>query len=42
MVFDARWDNIVPMAMAEFKDGAWHFHPAPPITPSEQKKLTQR
>jgi branched-chain amino acid transport system substrate-binding protein len=42
MVFDARWDNIVPMSMAEFKGGAWHFHPAPPITPSERKKLTQR
>jgi len=42
MIFDGRWDNIVPISLAEFKNGAWHFQPAPPITPLEQQKLSQR
>jgi branched-chain amino acid transport system substrate-binding protein len=29
MIFDGRWDNIVPISTAEFKDGAWHFAPPP-------------
>jgi branched-chain amino acid transport system substrate-binding protein len=27
MVFDARWDNIVPISTARFKGGEWHFDP---------------
>lgn len=41
MVFDGRWDNIVPMAMAEFKAGKWHFQPAPPVTKPDKVKLLQ-
>jgi len=42
MVFDARWDNIVPMAIAEFKAGKWHFQPAPPITKLDKVKLSKQ
>ena len=41
MVFDARWDNIVPMAIAEFKQGQWHFQPAPPVTKLDKVKVSQ-
>ncbi len=42
MVFDGRWDNIVPISIAEHKGGQWHFQPAPPITKLDHQKLTQR
>jgi branched-chain amino acid transport system substrate-binding protein len=42
MIFDGRWDNIVPISIAEHKSGKWHFQPAPPITKLDQQKLTQR
>jgi len=31
MVFDGRWDNIAPFALAQYKQGRWHFQPAPPL-----------
>jgi branched-chain amino acid transport system substrate-binding protein len=44
MIFDARWDNIVPISVAEFKKGTWHFQPFPEITrPKEvQTKLSAK
>ena len=42
MVFDARWDNIVPMAIAEFKQGNWHFQPAPPVNKLDKVKRSQQ
>jgi hypothetical protein len=42
MVFDGRWDNIVPMAIAEYKQGKWNFQPAPPVTKPEKLKLSQQ
>ena len=41
MVFDGRWDSIVPMAVAEFKQGKWHFQPAPPVILGEKVKPAQ-
>lgn len=29
MIFDARWDNIAPISVAELKNGKWHFQPFP-------------
>jgi branched-chain amino acid transport system substrate-binding protein len=29
MRFDARWDNIAPIVVAEYKEGRWHYTPAP-------------
>ena len=29
MRFDGRWDNIAPIVLAQYKEGAWHFRPAP-------------
>jgi len=31
MIFDARWDNIVPMSVAEYKGGQWQFRPTSPL-----------
>ena len=42
MVFDARWDNIVPVSIAEYKQGKWHFQPAPPIDKEGKPKLSQK
>jgi branched-chain amino acid transport system substrate-binding protein len=42
MIFDGRWDNIVPMAIAEFKGGKWHFQPAAPITKVDKVKLSKQ
>ena len=42
MVFDGRWDNIAPMVIGEFHQGAWHFHPAPTIHPGNRQTITQR
>ncbi len=42
MVFDGRWDNIAPMVMGEFHQGAWHFRPAPPMRQEERPTITQR
>lgn len=41
MVFDGRWDNIVPISIAEYKEGKWHFQPAPPLTRLDKIKLSQ-
>jgi branched-chain amino acid transport system substrate-binding protein len=38
MVFDARWDNIVPVSIAQYKQGNWQFQPAPAITKLDQAK----
>lgn len=42
MVFDGRWDNIAPMSVAEFKQGEWHFQPAPPITRRDKMNRSQQ
>lgn len=42
MIFDARWDNIVPISVAEFKSGAWHFQPAPPVTKLDRAQLSKQ
>lgn len=34
MRFDARWDNIAPIVVAEYKEGRWHFAPAPQTSPA--------
>jgi len=39
MVFDGRWDNIVPMSIAEFREGKWHFQPTLPVTRRDKVKL---
>jgi len=43
MIFDARWDNIVPISVAEFKGGKWVFEPFPelkrPARTPQQAKL---
>jgi branched-chain amino acid transport system substrate-binding protein len=31
MIFDGRWDNIVPITTARFKDGEWHYDTPPPL-----------
>jgi branched-chain amino acid transport system substrate-binding protein len=31
MRFDARWDNIAPVALAHCKNGRWTFEPPPPV-----------
>ncbi len=31
MRFDARWDNIAPVVLGEYKEGKWHFQPASPV-----------
>lgn len=31
MIFDARWDNIVPISTAQYKQGKWHFEPFPEL-----------
>lgn len=31
MIFDGRWDNIVPISIAEYKEGQWHFQPFPEL-----------
>ena len=41
MIFDGRWDNIAPIAVAEFKSGRWHFQPAPAATNSGKPKLSK-
>lgn len=40
MIFDGRWDNIVPISIAEYQGGEWHFQPAPPLSPVEKKRLS--
>jgi branched-chain amino acid transport system substrate-binding protein len=42
MVFDARWDNIVPISIAEFKSGKWHFQPSPEIKRPSAPGSTQQ
>lgn len=34
MIFDGRWDNIVPISIARYEDGEWHFAPPPELKPS--------
>lgn len=29
MIFDGRWDNIVPISVAAYRGGEWHFEPPP-------------
>lgn len=31
MIFDGRWDNIVPISIARFRQGAWQFDPPPTL-----------
>lgn len=31
MIFDGRWDNIVPITTAHFKGGEWHYDTPPPL-----------
>jgi len=35
MIFDGRWDNIVPISLANFTGGEWHFSPPPPLKPAK-------
>lgn len=46
MIFDGRWDNIVPISLAEYRAGAWHFRPAPDfqhptVIPSQPGELSR-
>lgn len=45
MIFDARWDNVVPISVAEYQTDHWVFQPFPelkrPAAPSE-KVATQK
>jgi ABC-type branched-subunit amino acid transport system substrate-binding protein len=31
MILDGRWDNIVPVSLAEYRNGQWRFRPAPEL-----------
>jgi branched-chain amino acid transport system substrate-binding protein len=31
MIFDARWDNIVPISLARYQGGLWSFEPFPEV-----------
>lgn len=31
MIFDGRWDNIVPISIAQFQGGEWKFRPPPDL-----------
>jgi branched-chain amino acid transport system substrate-binding protein len=46
MIFDGRWDNIVPISVAHLRGGQWHFQPFPelkrPKPGQEQARLTPR
>jgi branched-chain amino acid transport system substrate-binding protein len=45
MIFDARWDNIVPISLAEYKGGKWIFEPFPELKrppPDRAAKVSQR
>lgn len=45
MIFDARWDNIVPISVAELKGGQWQFQPFPELkrpAPDRPAKVAQR
>jgi branched-chain amino acid transport system substrate-binding protein len=45
MIFDARWDNIVPISLAEYKGDQWLFHPFPELkrpAPERPKQISQR
>lgn len=33
MRFDGRWDNIAPIVYAEYRQGRWHYKPAPGTAP---------
>ncbi len=35
--FDGRWDNIAPLAVAQYKQGKWKFEPPKPATKLSQK-----
>lgn len=41
MIFDGRCDNIVPMSMAQFKQGKWQFQPVPTITRLDKLRAAQ-
>jgi branched-chain amino acid transport system substrate-binding protein len=41
MIFDARWDNIVPISRAEYRAGHWIFEPFPELTRPPQEPSTQ-
>ncbi len=40
MIFDGRWDNIVPISLAHYEKGQWHFSPTTPVT-QDKIKLSQ-
>lgn len=40
MIFDGRWDNIAPITLAHFRDGAWHYDPPP--APTWRPRQTQQ
>jgi branched-chain amino acid transport system substrate-binding protein len=42
MIFDGRWDNIVPISVAHYTQGKWHFQPFPELKRPDQTKLTQK
>ena len=38
MIFDGRWDNIVPISIAEYNRASGISNPAPELKKSEQAK----
>jgi branched-chain amino acid transport system substrate-binding protein len=45
MIFDARWDNIVPISLAQYKGDHWIFEPFPELKRPDAepiKKISQR
>jgi branched-chain amino acid transport system substrate-binding protein len=41
MIFDARWDNIVPVSTAHYRQGQWQFDPTTPLS-RDKGKLSQK
>ncbi len=37
MRFDARWDNIAPVVLAQYKGGKWHYQPTAPVRQASTK-----
>ncbi len=42
MIFDGRWDNIVPISTAEYREGAWHFQPPPELQRTQNRASAVR
>lgn len=42
MIFDGRWDNIVPITTARFENGEWHYDTPPPLNKNVTPAQTAR